>query len=213
MLDVHAPHQTPNGVRDFFIHLFTITMGLLIALGLEATAEAWHHRHQRIEAETNLRRELEDNLTELDKVRATMPKEEAALENLLQLAEDRAQGKRVDIPLTQLGFDFATLHHAAWGTGSATGVLNYMDYSQVQRFAEAYEMQIEFVNIQDQTLQSYLDLQSHIRPKLRKLDLASMSPQDLASSITNLRHTLVHLIAMQQVAEALRKDYDKAIHP
>jgi hypothetical protein len=38
-----------------------------------------------------------------------------------------------------------------------------------------------------------------------------MSPQDLANSITNLRHTLVHLIAMQQVADALRKDYDKAI--
>jgi hypothetical protein len=211
MLDIHAPGHPVFGIRDFFIHLLTITAGLLIALGLEAGVEAMHHRHQRIEADANLRSELGDNIKELAKVQATVPKEEAAIEKLLQLAEDRTQHKQIDIPPTQLGFDFATLHHAAWGTASATGVLNYMDYSQVQRFAEAYEMQIEFVNIQDQTLQSYLDLQSHIRPQLRKLDLESMSPQDLANSITNLRHTLVHLIAMQQVADALRKDYDKAI--
>ena len=61
MLDVHAPHQSPLGVRDFFIHLLTITAGLLIALGLEAAVEAVHHRHQRIEAEETIHREIEEN--------------------------------------------------------------------------------------------------------------------------------------------------------
>ena len=33
MLDVHPPHGKMHGVGDFFLHLFTITVGLLIALG------------------------------------------------------------------------------------------------------------------------------------------------------------------------------------
>ncbi len=40
MLDVHPPHQPVHGWRDFLIHLLTITVGLLIALGLEAVAES-----------------------------------------------------------------------------------------------------------------------------------------------------------------------------
>ena len=56
MLDVHAPEHRIHGTRDFFLHLFTITIGLLIALGLEASVEALHHRHQRQEAETLIRK-------------------------------------------------------------------------------------------------------------------------------------------------------------
>jgi hypothetical protein len=46
MLDVHAPHHA-NTWRDFFVHIATICVGLLIAVGLEQTVEAVHHHHQR----------------------------------------------------------------------------------------------------------------------------------------------------------------------
>jgi hypothetical protein len=39
MLDVHAPHQSAHTLKDFLIHIAAITIGLLIALGLEATVE------------------------------------------------------------------------------------------------------------------------------------------------------------------------------
>jgi hypothetical protein len=47
MLDVHAPHQLVHTWKDFFIHIATICVGLLIAVGLEQTVEALHHHHQR----------------------------------------------------------------------------------------------------------------------------------------------------------------------
>ena len=47
MLDVHPPHHAANTWRDFLIHIATIVIGLLIAVGLEQTVEAIHHRHQR----------------------------------------------------------------------------------------------------------------------------------------------------------------------
>ena len=37
MLDVHAPHETVHSWKDFFIHIATIVIGLLIAVGLEQT--------------------------------------------------------------------------------------------------------------------------------------------------------------------------------
>jgi hypothetical protein len=55
MLDVHAPHQTAHSWKDFFIHLATIAIGLLIALGLEQTVEFLHHRHLSNQLERQMR--------------------------------------------------------------------------------------------------------------------------------------------------------------
>lgn len=62
MLDIHPPHHAASTWRDFVIHIATITVGLFIALGLEQTVEALHHRHQRHLLEENLRDELRSNL-------------------------------------------------------------------------------------------------------------------------------------------------------
>ncbi len=57
MLDVHPPHHAANTWRDFFIHIATITVGLLIAIGLEQSIEALHRRHQRHQLQEDLHRE------------------------------------------------------------------------------------------------------------------------------------------------------------
>jgi hypothetical protein len=62
MLDVHPPHQTAHTWRDFFIHIATIVVGLLIAIGLEQTVEAIHHHHQRRLLLESIRRECEENV-------------------------------------------------------------------------------------------------------------------------------------------------------
>jgi hypothetical protein len=61
MLDVHAPHETIHTWKSFFIHIATIVIGLLIAVGLEQTVELFHHRYQRHELEEALRRNGEGN--------------------------------------------------------------------------------------------------------------------------------------------------------
>jgi hypothetical protein len=61
MLDVHPPHHPAHTWRDFFIHIATITVGLLIAIGLEQMVEAIHHRHQRRQLHEDLVAEAETN--------------------------------------------------------------------------------------------------------------------------------------------------------
>jgi hypothetical protein len=56
-MDVHAPHEPLHSWRDFWIHLGTITIGLLIAISLEQSVEGLHHVHQRHQLEEDLRAE------------------------------------------------------------------------------------------------------------------------------------------------------------
>jgi hypothetical protein len=65
MIDVHPPHQATHTWRDFFIHIATISVGLLIAIGLEQSVEALHRLHERHVLEHDLRQECE-----LDRVNA-----------------------------------------------------------------------------------------------------------------------------------------------
>jgi hypothetical protein len=60
-MDVHPPHQPIRSWKDFLLHLLTITIGLFIALTLEASIESIHHRHLVREAHRNLRQEIQAN--------------------------------------------------------------------------------------------------------------------------------------------------------
>jgi hypothetical protein len=86
MLDVHARHEALHTWKDFFIHIATIVIGLLVAIGLEQTVEWVHRRHQlraareqiSIELEQN-RRILQMNLAEVAKLRSSLDRNMAML--------------------------------------------------------------------------------------------------------------------------------------
>jgi hypothetical protein len=61
MIEVHPPHEDVHTWRQFFIHIAAITIGLLMAIGLEQTVVYFHHRHQLQEARRELADELESN--------------------------------------------------------------------------------------------------------------------------------------------------------
>ena len=65
MIDVHAPHESIHTWKDFFIHIATIVVGLLIAIGLEQTVEAIHHSNERRELIREMREEAEHNIETL----------------------------------------------------------------------------------------------------------------------------------------------------
>ena len=62
MIDIHPAHHGSFTRRDFFIHLGIVVLGILIAIGLEQTAEAIHHYHQRRQLEEDLREEAQHNV-------------------------------------------------------------------------------------------------------------------------------------------------------
>lgn len=49
MIDIHPPQKSDHTWTDFIIHIGTIAVGILIAIGLEQTVELIHRHHQRTE--------------------------------------------------------------------------------------------------------------------------------------------------------------------
>jgi hypothetical protein len=58
MLEVHAPHESIHTWKGFFVHIATIVIGLLIAVGLEQAVETIHWHKQVRAARDVLRQEL-----------------------------------------------------------------------------------------------------------------------------------------------------------
>jgi hypothetical protein len=66
MLDVHPPHESAHTWKDFWLHIATIVVGLLIAIGLEQTVEAIHHARDRRELIADLHGECARNMKTIE---------------------------------------------------------------------------------------------------------------------------------------------------
>ncbi|MGA7158990.1 MAG: hypothetical protein WBY53_19245 [Acidobacteriaceae bacterium] len=207
MIDVHAPEHGIQNVREFFLHLFTITVGLLIALGLEAGVEAIHHRNQRIEAETTIRQELTENRKILISAQPQLTAERNQLVGVLLLLQAKIKGDAVATKKGSLSFGEAPPQDAAWRTANATGVLNYMPYSQVQLYASAYKEQDLFDAMQRQTLDDYLQFDSYGAQG----GFSKLSIDDLKSAVTLVRHAISHLDGELDVGAGLLGAYNNAL--
>ena len=75
MLEVHPPEHTPHTWRDFFIHIATIVVGLLIAVALEQTVETIHRHHQRETLRESLNHESEQMLRDCGRLEVAMTAE------------------------------------------------------------------------------------------------------------------------------------------
>jgi hypothetical protein len=83
MLDVHPPHMAPHTWRDFFVHIATIVIGLLIAIGLEQAVETIHQHREARETHEALQREYEENRQRISRESILWKREIAALQNNL----------------------------------------------------------------------------------------------------------------------------------
>jgi hypothetical protein len=208
MIEVHSPHERISGFRDFLLHLLTITIGLLIALGLEGCVEWWHHRNLRNEADARLHQEITDNQKELAATRSAVAKERENLISILKFLKARSANRPYDISQLSIHFEMGTLRNASWRTASATGALGYMEYPQVQRYASAYQVQDDFAAVQSRTLEEFLQLESY---GVFEFDPKKMSPADAQAASTDVQRTIAHLIAMDQIGDGLAKSYREAL--
>jgi len=141
VIDIHVPHGTQLGVKDFFLHLFIITLGLLIALSLERWVEQVHHRHLAREAEAGLRAEITNNEHELVRQRQQINDGQKLMgADLKVLAEMRSHPHAKRGPLN-LMFSLGSFDDISWKTAQTTGAIAYMPYKDAQSFSDIYAFQ------------------------------------------------------------------------
>ena len=146
MIDIHPPDHTLHTWRDFFIHVATICVGLLIAIGLEQTVEYIHHQQQVAEARRSLEVERKINVV----IFATMDHEfrryAPILRNnlaiFLYLRQHPSQHPNQPLPAT-LGLpDWTTSElvtlSPAWNQVQRNNVLDYMTGSELRNYGLLY---------------------------------------------------------------------------
>jgi hypothetical protein len=144
MLDVHPPHAPTHTWKDFFIHIATIVIGLIIAVSLEQTVEFFHHRHQVNETRESLRAELRENIARYDintaQIRLNSDKFQNDLFVLLYLQQHPGtpQQKLPGVLLYTVRHEAAQM--AAWKTAQRTGVTELLTRDEVAQQEALYEV-------------------------------------------------------------------------
>jgi hypothetical protein len=209
MLDVHAPHGRIEGLKEFLLHLLTITIGLLIALGLEGCVEWRHHRNLVREAEDAMHGEISHNLETVHALRKQISDHQSTLnEDLRVLSALRAHpGTRSG----QLSFSFAMegFRDVAWKTAQSTGAMAYMPYQNARTYSHIYDTQAAVYAAEQQVVDSTLVAASF--PSTQPEDWAPTPQQadELTGRIGQLRMRLMLLDSLVKSLERSYRDFDQ----
>jgi len=204
MLDVHPPHNPTHTWRDFFIHIATIVIGLLIAVGLEQTVEAIHHRHQVAETREALRKEMAINqvefqvaTTEWRRYVPILQTDLAIMHFLEQHPGAPPQSRPGSLRLRTLLMGFTD---SAWKSAQQSGILSLMPPAEFRADADFYS-RLDALNKEehdrgdalDQLRENTMDDPdiSHLRPAqlAREIDLlhdSLLAEYKIARSLSNL---------------------------
>jgi hypothetical protein len=139
MLDVHAPHEVIYGWKSFFIHIATISIGLLIAIGLEQTVEALHHRHQLDELHESLRQDAQKVIADSAKVVAVESQRVdrlSARAQQIKAAIDSRQPVAPPPSPVQPGAVWDVPDSPAWRAAKSSGLLSLMRQEEIEVYGE-----------------------------------------------------------------------------
>ena len=202
-MDIHPPHGPIHSIKDFSLQLLTITVGILIALSLEGLLEWRHHRAMVRAAESNISREIRDNKQILDNALQQAHQVEESQQQALHLVNDLLAHKKSNIHKLNLSYGIVQLSAASWETAQATAATGYMEYGQVEKYAEIYDLQRRLDMVLGQLLDSFITLTVQ--------DPSAASEAELRDLKQHIVRTLSYLHAAESIAKGLSDDYGRAL--
>lgn len=142
MLDVHPAPHAAHGWRDFFVHIVTIVIGLLIALGLEQFAEGIHHRSEVREARDAIAQERVENQHEFAITTELFRRETKRFQTNLAVLQflQQHQGAAPDSWPGAMNWhtNNTSFSSAAWEAAQHTGVTGRMSPAELRQFEKLY---------------------------------------------------------------------------
>jgi len=184
MLDIHPPHASTHTWRDFFIHVATICVGLLIAIGLEQTVEFFHHHYQVAETRKVLRDEREQNHARLAYTAAGFRLHVEMLRNnllILQYARQHPGTPQDKLPGVMTWFYHnRAATQSGWKTAQQTGITALMPREEVSRNELLYGILSDI----DTTWAKFIDAFSKAtRYRSADQDITHMTPAQLDEEV------------------------------
>ena len=143
MLDVHPPPHAAHAWHDFFVHIATIVIGLLIALGLEQSVEGIHHRREVRESREAIAQERTANQREFAIATEMFQRETKRFQTNLAVLQ-YLQANPGSAPHTWPGtinwhHDNTTFSTAAWQTAQHLGTTARMSPAELRHLEHLYD--------------------------------------------------------------------------
>ncbi len=145
MIEVHPPHERVHGWRDFFVHLITITIGLLIALSLEGLVEMVHHHHLVSQAKEDLKAEITRNHEQVALNLPAVQEDEKRIEADIKTLMDLRTGKKLTSFQLDYSIQWKSLGNSAWKTAGSSGALSFLDFEKERDLGHVYYVQEDIV--------------------------------------------------------------------
>jgi hypothetical protein len=207
-MEIHAPDHPITGWKDAAKHLAIITAGVFIALALEGIVSWADHRLLVREATANVIAELRTNKKELDGLFANLEQEKAQLEHADEVAGLLLALKPLDHIAIALESHGAELKNAAVTTGQITGAFGYMEYSDVRRYADVYDLQAQYMRLQEREGQHFSDVLAFVR---RIAAPGARNAEALERWKSQIDVALAGLTSREQLGRQLQKRYEELL--
>jgi hypothetical protein len=207
-VDVHPPNQPVHTWKDFLIHLLTITIGLFIALSLEAAVQSLHHRHLVRDARQAVRREITSNITLFAENAAKIEKNREQLARDIDQLRELRDTKKLDQPHLDWSWDWNSFEATAWRTARDSGAVSYMDPTTISSYADIY-LQQDYLNA---TVIGILNEESTVGAALRVArDPAKLLPAEIEAMLIKSAEIDESLSWIQVLMRPLKDMYTGAL--
>ena len=174
MLEVHAPQNDVHNWKSFFIHIATIVIGLLIAVGLEQTMEWIHWREKVAEARESIHEETANNGRYYALRRAARECVSRRLGELRSVVDAVAAHRPVEPIGTTNPYVGRPLADAIWESERASQTLTHFPRGELARLSIMYAALVSLRRWEGQELNAY----SNIR--IMEGDPSRLGAEDLA---------------------------------
>ena len=139
MLDVHPPHEPAHSWRDFFVHMATICLGLLIAIGLEQSVEWMHHRHELKELREALRRDGQKQIRDAQRMEDLSSFDMQELSSRMQQVSDALRSHHpltAPLPSGRRPAEADIPDEPAWKAAKASGLISLVPQDEIVVYSE-----------------------------------------------------------------------------
>ena len=205
-MDIHAPEGPTNSFKDFAIHIVIVTIGILIALGLEGIRETiYEHRVVR-DARENFHAELQANRSNLDK---ELQNDKKTLAQLNQIVVDLPQLRRNPAQLVERvadikpsGYFFSS---SRWESALSTGALGHMSVGEVNRYAEVNFLVHTYTSLESHANYDWVQLEAFFSAR------ANFTPIQVDTGVEKLFLYRAEVQGLDQVANEFSGSIDRAL--
>ena len=180
-MEIHAPEGTTKSFKDFAIHIVIVTIGILIALGLEGIRESIHEHFVVRDARENFQSEFRGNRINLDKElkndKETLALLDQIIKDLPELRQNPSQlAKRVAV-LRSSGYFFSS---SRWESALSTGALGHMSVDEVNRYAQVNFLVRTYTSLESKASNDWEQLEAFFKAR------PSPGPTELDSGVEKI---------------------------